>query len=414
MVVLLVVSSCHWVFGQIASALRRWVPGWRFLLADSGMLDREPHVFRQLVKQANLVHWIAGLDTLAPNEIPLARWSLQARPSIASLFHLEGDIESYALYCDATQVHTMSQQSKDLIHASEQLSAVPVEVVPWGVDTSFFTPRGTTMPRREELRVGVFASVVGKNGDRKGLQYLTSSLRAATEHERIPIRLVVSGLGWQEKRHLLRGIRVESHEWASVPRLLELYRSLDVYLVTSTIEGGPMPLLEAMACGIPVISTPVGWAPEVLNTGRGGILVQTGQTSDVVQALKRVWLHPHERLAMGREAREVVVGRWDCRNLGERFAAMYRHVAGSGATGEGSVVFRGRRMDHERQWEEVFAEDYGRAIAAQLRGGQLRVAARMLLGSSHRKKIIFWGIGRVGAATRAFLTARVGDGRLFG
>jgi glycosyltransferase involved in cell wall biosynthesis len=50
--------------------------------------------------------------------------------------------------------------------------------------------------------------------------------------------------------------------------MVEWYRDLDVLLVTSSAEGTPSVLLEAMACGVPVISTPVGIAPEVAKSER--------------------------------------------------------------------------------------------------------------------------------------------------
>lgn len=53
------------------------------------------------------------------------------------------------------------------------------------------------------------------------------------------------------------------------------YNSLDCYVCFSIFEGGPLPVLEAMACGIPCISSPVGQVPEIIIDGQNGFIVET-------------------------------------------------------------------------------------------------------------------------------------------
>ena len=53
------------------------------------------------------------------------------------------------------------------------------------------------------------------------------------------------------------------------------YNSLDCYVCFSIFEGGPLPVLEAMACGIPCISSPVGQVPEIIIDGENGFIVET-------------------------------------------------------------------------------------------------------------------------------------------
>jgi len=56
--------------------------------------------------------------------------------------------------------------------------------------------------------------------------------------------------------------------------MVDFYRSLDAYICTSRTEGGPHPILEASSCGIPVISTPVGIAPELIEDKINGLLIK--------------------------------------------------------------------------------------------------------------------------------------------
>src|SRR5262249_45386977 len=69
-----------------------------------------------------------------------------------------------------------------------------------------------------------------------------------------------------------RGIRYRRLMATTRSELATAYHALDLCLVTSRQEGGPKAVLEAMASGVPVVSTRVGQAPEVLEHGRSGYL----------------------------------------------------------------------------------------------------------------------------------------------
>ena len=57
---------------------------------------------------------------------------------------------------------------------------------------------------------------------------------------------------------------------SNIDDLIPLYQTLDLYLITSREEGGPMGLMESMACGIPVVTTKVGMAEDVLQNNVPG------------------------------------------------------------------------------------------------------------------------------------------------
>ena len=80
-------------------------------------------------------------------------------------------------------------------------------------------------------------------------------------------------------RHLLAGTRAE---------LGRAYRALDVYLVPSRQEGGPKAVLEAMASGVPLVSTRVGQAQELVENGRNGLLVDVDDAEALAASAVRV------------------------------------------------------------------------------------------------------------------------------
>ncbi|MEM9764576.1 MAG: glycosyltransferase family 4 protein [Pseudomonadota bacterium] len=71
-----------------------------------------------------------------------------------------------------------------------------------------------------------------------------------------------------------------------------LYAACDVFLVTSRCEGFGLPVLEAMACGTPVVATATGCAPEMLGDGTAGRVVPVGDASAVAEAVIALLTQP--------------------------------------------------------------------------------------------------------------------------
>jgi glycosyltransferase involved in cell wall biosynthesis len=111
-------------------------------------------------------------------------------------------------------------------------------------------------------------------------------------------------------------------------QLKEFYSKCDAWLFSSRSEGFGLPILEAMACGTPVIGTPAGAAPELL-AGGGGILVKPEDPEDMAKAIEQICQMPDaEWRAMSKIALETVIHyTWeDATNLFE--AALYAAVEG--------------------------------------------------------------------------------------
>ena len=77
--------------------------------------------------------------------------------------------------------------------------------------------------------------------------------------------------------------------------IVPYFRCLDLYLVTSRDEGGPKAILECMATGIPIISNRVGMAPDIIQSGENGFMVEVGDTEGVVLAAEQLMSDPNLR-----------------------------------------------------------------------------------------------------------------------
>jgi glycosyltransferase involved in cell wall biosynthesis len=106
-----------------------------------------------------------------------------------------------------------------------------------------------------------------------------------------------------------------------------LLRQCDLVVQPSLAEGFGIALVEAMACGLPVISTRVGIAPQLITAGEQGWLVVEPTAQCLGEALRlALRLSPRERLEMGLRARAAVVGRFQPERYLHRLETLYRRL----------------------------------------------------------------------------------------
>jgi glycosyltransferase involved in cell wall biosynthesis len=170
----------------------------------------------------------------------------------------------------------------------------------WGLDPQRVTvvpnpaPGVPLRPTRDDARaaLGVEGFALGVAGRLTAQKALGGTLGAVA---RIPgVELLVRGDGPErpalEHRAAELGVadRVRFLGTGTRDDVIELFRAVDVALVTSAWENLPHTLLEALAAGTPVIATDVGGIPEVLHDGENGLLVPAGDVDAVAAAIERL------------------------------------------------------------------------------------------------------------------------------
>ncbi len=128
------------------------------------------------------------------------------------------------------------------------------------------------------------------------------------------IRTLIADLGLEANVRLL-GLRTD------VPRLLA---ASDVCLLTSISEGIPLTLIEAMAAGLPVVSTNVGGAAEIVVERETGLLAPSGNDSALAEQILQLADSPETRSRMGEQGRERARGLFSERKMHDG----YRHYYG--------------------------------------------------------------------------------------
>jgi glycosyltransferase involved in cell wall biosynthesis len=170
-------------------------------------------------------------------------------------------------------------------------------------------PNYVRMPANVEKHAGKEITVLflGLLGKRKGIFDLLKAFAQA--HRQIPsLRLLVGGNGQVEEAKRIAedlGIvaSVEFLGWVDEARRLEMLMKADIFALPSYNEGLPMSVLEAMAHGIPVITTPVGGIPEVIIDGVHGRLVAPGDITAIETALLEFAGQPELRRRIGEAGR---------------------------------------------------------------------------------------------------------------
>jgi glycosyltransferase involved in cell wall biosynthesis len=109
-------------------------------------------------------------------------------------------------------------------------------------------------------------------------------------------------------------------------RMGGVYQDLDLVLGASRSEGLPVAFIEAGAAGLPVVSTPVGGVPELVEHGRTGVLAEDAR--GLAAGLLELAQEPGKRHTMGGLARERALERHSAAALGAGLEAHYRQVLG--------------------------------------------------------------------------------------
>jgi glycosyltransferase involved in cell wall biosynthesis len=168
----------------------------------------------------------------------------------------------------------------------------------------------TVLPRRIPQRCGrdrVQFLFLGRIEEQKGVFDILSAFAALPDELRCRARLVFAGDGDAASLIARAGEHarsIELHAWVDIEQRNALLAASDVFLLPSYREGLPMALLEAMAFGLPVITTGVGGIPDIVSDGREGALVEPGNVPALTSAMRRLIEDESLRIELGTRARQ--------------------------------------------------------------------------------------------------------------
>lgn len=178
-------------------------------------------------------------------------------------------------------------------------------MIPIGVDTNFFKPpnkqqrikaRSYFNFKNDEIVIGSFQKD-GKGWGQgmepkliKGPDIFYKVIRILNNDFKIKILLTGPARGYLKNKFKKYNISYFHSYLKEYADLKKYYHALDIYLITSREEGGPMGLLESISSGVPVVSTNVGMAPDFINSKKTGIIVNTLEPKEIAKKIKE-FLH---------------------------------------------------------------------------------------------------------------------------
>lgn len=238
----------------------------------------------------------------------------------------------------ASAVHCVSESLKREAGALG-LDPAKARVIRAGVDPAAVRPAhppGERGAPGRELRV----VAVGWMRWMKGHEYALGAIRTALDRGALLRLEVIGGVPGAEAGecdehsrilHTIEDLGLGQHVrlrgTLSSAQVIESLRAADVLLHASLSEGLPTVLLEAMACGLPVVATDCGGVSEAVSDGVHGFVVGVRESDALAAALLALWRDPALRARMGAAGRAAVEAHFTLeRQLGE-LEAMYRQVA---------------------------------------------------------------------------------------
>jgi glycosyltransferase involved in cell wall biosynthesis len=212
--------------------------------------------------------------------------------------------------------YTVASDKLDRIYRSADRLRSPAMVIEDGVDSDLFFPikleRFSTIPKGREVVIGWVGNSkwASSLGDKKGVHTI---LIPAVEQLRA--------------EGLLVRLELADRQGGFIPhdRMVHYYAQIDVYVCTSDIEGTPNPVLEAMACGIPVVSTDVGIVPQVFGQQQSEFILAERSVECLKEALRRLIADPGLFVSLSQENLERIK-EWTWSSKTEKFDRFFRSV----------------------------------------------------------------------------------------
>lgn len=353
---------------DFAASVRRWGcrvgrygnrPEGLELFTDAGAVSRFPDMDQVVEADAVILHWICGVVDVAGGAFARLKgkavvWVLHDMNPFTGGCHYSMDCDRYTRACGACP-QLGSRRSADLSRrvfegklrayadldftvvtpshwlaekagASSLMRGRAIEVVPNSVPTDIFRPMDRAVSR-SKLGIPSSASVIlfgaeSLGNRRKGIGHLLGALDilAARKPDQDIALLTFGGGGFPEGLPFPvfhAGIVRDETELAAV------YAAADVLALPSLADNLPNVALEAMACGLPTVCFAIGGLPEIVVSGKTGLLASPGDDAGFAEALGRI-------LADGEHScsccREEALERYSLKIQASRFISLLERI----------------------------------------------------------------------------------------
>ena len=266
----------------------------------------------------------------------VARATASARPAIVRTRHISASVPRNAatrwLYRQAARIVTTGEKLRLQVIEETGAASDAVVSVPTGIDLARFAPGGRRAAREatglpaDKTLVGIVATLRSWKGHR----YLIEAIAAMS---RSNVELVIVGDGPQRSALEAQAgeLRVPVRFAGNRDDVAPWLQSLDLFCLPSYAnEGVPQALMQAMACGLPVVTTDVGSIGEIVSDGETGVLVKPEDAQALRRAIEKLLGDEAMRRALGEAAAARARERFGEARMVERMVAAFEAARSGG------------------------------------------------------------------------------------
>ncbi|MBC7130338.1 glycosyltransferase family 4 protein, partial [Candidatus Bathyarchaeota archaeon] len=236
------------------------------------------------------------------------------------------------------RIIAVSEYTKREILKNYEIPEWKIKVIFNGVDLERFKPVEGWLKAKLKRELGfsekeLLVLYVGRLYSRKGLPTLISAMPSVVKKAG-NVRFIISGKGFRDEERRLKdyvkkfGVEEKVVFLGYYPdeKLPSLYRAADIFAFPSIYENMPFAVLEALASGLPVVTTKVGGIPEIIDDGRNGFLVEPFNSSKLADRLLYLVENPAVASEMGMAGRRTVEEKFNWKRIVKQVIQVYQEA----------------------------------------------------------------------------------------
>ena len=228
---------------------------------------------------------------------------------------------------DANAIVSLTKEMAETVQESLQRES---DIIPNGVDIKRFYPNPTPNEERENKII----LTISRLDNKKGIEYAIESMpNILKKYPHTILRIIGDGDFRPELDKISESLCLQnSVEFigqipnSDVPDYLQ---NADIFLLPSLFEGLPLTLLESMACGLPVISTPVSIAPEIIEKWDNGIIVPFKSPEAISNAVITLLSNPDLRETYAKNSATAAKETMSWKSVAEQYISLYQSIIDS-------------------------------------------------------------------------------------
>jgi len=234
------------------------------------------------------------------------------------------DLKRRLVFCLADRIIVNAEEVRAALLQRPWIPPFKVQVIPNGLDLQRYRPGGDRRPFRAELGLPPEAPLVITVGSLTPQKDHEMMLQAAAHvlREAPRVHFAVLGEGFLRSRLEARvrelGLADRFHLVGFREDVRPALAAADLFVLSSQNEGMARALLEALACGLPVVATDVSGTRAAVENGRNGLVVPPRDPGGLAAALLQLLADPAARRRWARTSRRIAEERFDARGMLER------------------------------------------------------------------------------------------------